>query len=460
MSGLSPTAPRALLISIGGSPNPVLYSIEQLKPEHVWFFCSPNSKHEAQKVWDEIRDPDTEIVRRRPEEAVEAEKILGRIRAHPGFKRTNHDLLVVERFEELGACYETLRTSIQGLLTKWQVKPEDVTVDYTGGTKTMSAALVMAGLECFENFSYIGGLQRDKDGLGVIIDGSQRALYQTNPWSNLAIRDVERARDLWNAAHFHAASQNLAHAALRVPQKHLFKTISDVAAGLASRHRLDFKEAANVLWKAAHSLRLLFDGKPDYDLIPFVEDAAGLCETCSKPRASRELLGELLDNTIRTATQHRFEDAAARLYRCMEMQLQIWLEEKTSGLFRNGKCDEYSDQGALEKRVPALAGCDSIRPHRYGGFKLGLTDIIKVLGHLGDERAAKALSDQADKASKLLNAASLRNEGILAHGTRAVKEEGFEQFKAVAAEFFGLDLTRERHPIPPLDPRWFHFHNS
>jgi len=53
----------------------------------------------------------------------------------------------VARFEELGPCYRALRAEIPGLLRKWRIEPGEVLVDYTCGTKTMSAALVLAGLE-------------------------------------------------------------------------------------------------------------------------------------------------------------------------------------------------------------------------------------------------------------------------------------------------------------------------
>jgi hypothetical protein len=49
----------------------------------------------------------------------------------------------------------------------------------------------------------------------------------------------------------------------------------------------------------------------------------------------------------------------------------------------------------------------------------------------------------------------MRNDGILAHGVRSVGKEGFGEFKRVAADFFGFELSQPRNPVPPLSPAWF-----
>jgi CRISPR-associated protein (TIGR02710 family) len=447
-------SPSALLISVGGSPNPVLYSIEQHHPDHIWFFCSTASSDEAVKVWQEISNPECEIVRRKPEEAIEAKHILARLRNRPGFRVPSYDLCIVERFEELGPCYEKIRTSIPELLKKWKVPPENVTCDYTGGTKTMSAALVLAAVEMFDHFSYIGGEQRDKGGVGITLDGKERVHYQQNPWSSLAIREVERARDLWAHCNFEAAADVLSKVAPRLPQPRLFEAFSTVARGLAARHRLDFRDASGLLGQAARSLPDLLDGVPDRGLISFVEAAAKQCGLClqSGLDSQHKLLEELLDNALRTAAQNRFEDAALRLYRCMEMQLQIWLAEKTSGFFKNGARKDFPAQWPQE-----LEALGYLTEHPRGGIKLGLEAVIEALCRLKDDRIARFAEDLDSPNPRLRNVASQRNQGILAHGTTAVGREGFERFKDVASEFFGFDLTRERHPIPPLDPCWLQF---
>lgn len=419
--------PRALLISVGGSPDPVIYSLNEHRPDHVWFLCSEQTLGDASKIY---RD----LILEFPEWNLVMETIK------------------VDRFEELGPCYQSLRREIPLLLSKHRIQPENVIVDYTGGTKTMSAALVLAAMDHFRSFSYIGGHQREKGGKGVTIAGKERVFFSSNPWAELAVREVERARDLWRAAHFDAAAEVLQIASKQHPQAFLFETIALVARALAERHRLDFASALKTLSEAEKRLPALFDGRNDTGLSHFVEKTKLLCAKCAKKDSSSSvLLDELLDNTLRTASQNRFEDAAARLYRCLEMQLQIWLFETSKGVFKSGRTSTPKEQ--LE---PIYQSCDRIRVHPgFGDIRLGMEDIIHLLHHLGDPRVEALMRDlQLGNNGRVRNAANTRNSGILAHGVEAIGKGGFEDFKSVAQTFFGFDLSRERNPIPELSPLW------
>ncbi len=427
-SGNAPTGPciSTTLVSVGGAPAPILRVLRLYRPAHVWYFCSPTSRPQA-------------------------DQIHASLEWHP-----DRDYIEVERFEELGPCYLALRKAIPELLKKWRVRPEEVLVDYTGGTKTMSAALILAAIEHFQHFSYVGGEQREKGGLGVVIDGKEKPLLQPNPWSQLAIREVERARDLWDACEFEAAARVLREVAGRVPAPLRFYAIAELAEGMAARHRLDFHEAISRLHGALGRLRLMFEGKPVSPL-PLIQATLKLCEACKDNTVTLALLRELLDNAMRTARQGRYEDAAARLYRAMEMQGQIWLAEATNGLFVNGRCDS-ENLGQLPEQLRTLPFC---RPDEDGKIKLGMEQVFRALAVLGHERARAIVADIDSKdasgktASRWRAATEKRNASILAHGVTPIGKDGFEQMKRIASEFLGFDLENEANPIPPLDPRWF-----
>ena len=36
-------------------------------------------------------------------------------------------------------------------------------------------------------FSYVGGNERTKDGLGIVVSGSEKVFHQTNPWDSLGL---------------------------------------------------------------------------------------------------------------------------------------------------------------------------------------------------------------------------------------------------------------------------------
>jgi CRISPR-associated protein (TIGR02710 family) len=327
-----------------------------------------------------------------------------------------------------------------------------VLVDYTGGTKTMSAALVLAAAELFKQFSYVGGEQREKGGLGIVLDGKERALYQGNPWTELAIREVERARDLWTGCQFEVAARVLRDVAPRVPLRHRFEALATLADAMAAHHRLDFPSAKGLFQQAIGRLRPIFEASPTASPLPLAEHALHICQACAAAAASSTLLRELLDNALRTAAQGRYEDAAARLYRAMEMQAQLWLTEATAGLFTNGRC-KPENTAQLPDALKALPFC---QPHARGEIKLSLEQSFLALAALGHERARAIAADIAlDKKSRFRAATEKRNASILAHGVLPIGTNGFDQMKQIATEFLGFDLTREAHPIPPLDPQWF-----
>ncbi len=248
--------PSAALISVGGSPAPLLHVLRLHRPPHVWYFCSAGSR-------------------------ANADAIQAALDWHPQAR-----FIEVEPFEELGPCYRELRRKIPEILSETKVRPAEVLVDYTGGTKTMSAALVLATTEWFDRFSYVGGEQRERGGLGITVDGKERVRYEGNPWSDLAIREIERARDLWAGCQFEAAERALRAVVSRVPHPLRFESVASVACAMAARHRLDFKEAVRVLGLVQKTLPSLFDGHNNQGFVDFTPECLQVCVACSKDQTS------------------------------------------------------------------------------------------------------------------------------------------------------------------------------
>lgn len=411
----------AAIVSVGGSPAPVLFILREKRPAHVWYFCSAGSRENADAIQQQLDwNPQSRFIE-------------------------------VVRFEELGPCYKELRRTIPEILAETRIRPEDVLVDYTGGTKTMSAALVLAAAEMFQQFSYVGGEQREKGGLGVTVDGRERLLYQDNPWGELAVREVERACDLWRGCQYEDAARILREVAGRVPKKIRFETIADLAGAMAARHRLDFRDATRGLGNVIGKLAALFDGRGTDSPVTWVEESIRLCHECSKDSVSDMFMKELLDNTLRTAGQGRYEDAAARLYRAMEMQAQIWLAQTTDNLFVNGRIKAGS-HGMLPE---VLKGSPYCQPDERGEIRLSMERSFHVLALLDHERAKVIVGDLVlMHKSRWRTATEKRNSSILAHGVAAIREEGFAMMKDIATEYLGFDLTKESYPVPALNPQW------
>lgn len=111
------------------------------------------------------------------------------------FKPRHHDWITTSNPELLSDSYAQLTKGLPELLEKWEIDPKEVCVDYTGGTKTMSVALALATIEESCCYSYVGGGERSKGGVGVVIDGSEKMHFIDNPWDEIA--QAEKGRPLY-----------------------------------------------------------------------------------------------------------------------------------------------------------------------------------------------------------------------------------------------------------------------
>ena len=104
---------KIMIMSLGGSPEPLTKSIEANRPEKIIFLASQDSVLLAGDIFKPLNfKPKTE------------------------FEITEDPNLMFECYKAARRCVDRVR--------KIDVPPEEVMVDYTGGTKVMTAALVLA----------------------------------------------------------------------------------------------------------------------------------------------------------------------------------------------------------------------------------------------------------------------------------------------------------------------------
>lgn len=131
--------------TVGGSPAPVIYSLQHHKPRKVMFFASKDS----------------------------FSAIASEIMPACSFIELQETHILTDE-QNLSLCIEEMQRAI----TLWvsQEKNSSIYGDFTGGTKVMSVALSL----CLQPFgfplSYIGGTRRHKNGLGQVQDGQEQVL--------------------------------------------------------------------------------------------------------------------------------------------------------------------------------------------------------------------------------------------------------------------------------------------
>ena len=213
---------KAMIVSVGGTPAPIIVSVNESKPEYICFFVSKETKRMME------------------------EDILSKL----DYKPRHHDWIEVEDAESLSECYSKLAKKISEIIEKWEIAPPEVCVDYTGGTKTMSVALALATIEKSCCYSYVGGDERSKGGVGIVIDGKERRRYIDNPWDSVALKEKREAGILFNKARYACSGDVLEKCIDKVSseQKPYYKALREMVRGYEQwdcfKHR-DAKERLN-----------------------------------------------------------------------------------------------------------------------------------------------------------------------------------------------------------------------
>jgi CRISPR-associated protein (Cas_Cas02710) len=133
--------PKILLVTIGGSFQPIVTAIRSLQPDRVIFIASDGEKGSKSQV---IGQGTPCEVRRGAEVIERLPNIPTQVGLGDRFQ-AERDLILVQNPDDLGECYSKIQAFIRNLQ---QESSHEIMADYTGGTKTLSAALVMASVDC------------------------------------------------------------------------------------------------------------------------------------------------------------------------------------------------------------------------------------------------------------------------------------------------------------------------
>jgi CRISPR-associated protein (TIGR02710 family) len=402
---------RAMLLSLGGSPEPVLYTLNQQQPEYILLFVSVQSVERLRDVVQGL-----------------------------SFRWRDIDRIVSPSAEVLGECYRALRDHLPGKLAQWGVAPEELLVDYTGGTKSMSAALVLATIEQASRYSYVGGVERDKGGVGIVLGGREFMYYIQNPWKEVAQEERKRIGLLFATARYEIARQEIQRTLAHVEEseQEFWQALAVLVEGYGDWDNFQPRSARNKLGRAFNFLKPYACGMRGQQpglaqLVLDVESHLEFLNRLTSPESRDEaFLLDLIANADRRATlEGKCEDAVARLYSCLERGAKFRLQRQFG----------VSTEDVRPQQIP-----DTIRTEfeqRYrdaheGNIRLPLFAGYRLLAALGDELGRRFMARQEE----ILRLLSLRNLSPLGHGENPVGQEGYERFRALLMELLEIDARQ------------------
>jgi CRISPR-associated protein (TIGR02710 family) len=397
-----------MLVSLGGSPEPVIYTLGRQQPEYILFFVSAESAGQIQV-----------IIRELPYQCRDFDRILS------------------PSAEILGDCYSAVRDHLPNKLAQWGLSPAELLVDYTGGTKSMSAAIVLATIEQAHRYSYVGGVERDKGGVGVVLDGRERMHYIQNPWKEVVQEERKRISLLFATARYETARQEIQDMLPHVEdgEREFWQAMATLVEGYGDWDNFNPKSARNRLGRAFSFLKPYARGARGHQpaMAQLVLDVEAHLEFLSRlispdGRDEAYILDLIANADRRTYIESKYEDAVARLYSGLERGAKFRLQRQYGVSTDDVKVDQMPE--VLREEF-----AQKYRDAGEGKIRLPLVAAYRLLDALDDELGQRFVARQ-DEILKLL---SLRNLSPLGHGENPVGREGYARFRALLVELLRID---------------------
>lgn len=291
-------------------------------------------------------------------------------------------------------------------------------VNPTSGTKPMTAAAILAGIEAgMVDVQYTVGQRVD----GVVATGTEQVL-SISAESLYELRAIRETLQLYRHNQW-AAGVLLLKPYQNNPAYPFSAALLQVGQAYSAWDRFEYKKAREIFENIHYPAPDRND--PDHAVV------AGFLEACRTQSAAglpqkrnvEYRMGDLLANLERRMKAGRYDDAVARCYRLTEMIMTERLRQEFGVDFE--RVDD-----AEQKILEALSGNHAkwIKSHRREGygdskdtFFWGVNDLVRLLQRMKDPPLA------IDKWSHLLKQ---RNGSLLAHGSTPVGREIATKFQA------------------------------
>lgn len=398
---------KAMIVSVGGTPAPIIKAICEYKPEFISFLASQDTFDLVTQIKEEL--------------------------SKNGLV-TKTKITLVDDVNDLVHCYEKAEEALERVFVRGY-KTEEVIVDYTGGTKNMSVAISLAAISHSFSFSYVGGMERTKEGIGIVVDNHEIVYKSINPWDFLAVEEKKNIALLYNQNQFKAA-RKLTDKLQEKSTKYrsMFKKLGYLIEGYHKWDLFRYSEARDIFKKAkldelmeVEDQSFVAFARESHSLLHFLERLAG-----SPRKPSHLLIGDLFANAERRNEEGKFDDAVLRLYRIVEMFAQERLLSKygvdVSDIKKNQIPDRLKEEFAKHKS------------QRDGKIKIPQTSAFKLLNELNDEVGHLFRKNE----QRFLDLQSARNYSYLAHGFDCLKEKAYNDLK-----YFISDLSiLENNDVP------------
>jgi hypothetical protein len=281
-----------------------------------------------------------------------------------------YDIKCLSSIDEIEIIYDECVTFIKELLIEG-FDEKNIVVDFTSGTKAMSAGLAVAAITMdIENFSYISGKRVG----GKVAKGTEKILSR-RIYKIISDNKLRIVRSLFNNYQFDACLDILHDLKKKFGEQEFREVLNEyenLCLAFSAWDRFNHKEANKRLTKVqnldidlANNFEFLTELISSKDMIYFIAD--------------------LLANAQRRGSEGKYDDAAARLYRTIELIAQYRLKSKYKVDCGNVELDKTPDisRGWLLKNR-----------NNEGIIQISLQHNYRLLREFNDELGMMFLEDE------------------------------------------------------------------
>lgn len=421
---LAPPKPIILIASVGGSPEPVASAISQVNPGFVMFVATDDTPGHPGSAG-----------------------LVPRVLELADRRDLPHEIIKTDT-DDPQQTFLQLRERVRRLRSQ---NAGRILFDYTGGTKSMTAALFLVAVAEGLEPQFMVGERPDTQ---KVKSGTERATLVPIRWL-VAERQELSLRRAWQSFGYRECASGI-----ETMLKELGEPVA--AARDAERRMRALGEVSRAfdLWDSFQHARckeLLKRAKTQRSLdklTPWIE----LAESCVRSEPARLL--DLVRNAERCAARGRYDDAVARLYRLVEWTAQWRLKAKHGIDSSNVNWSNFTDEelctAGLEDQK---ARSSTHRKPNLGGLERTLSALRAKEPNGPLAQWLSAVDPKTRKTGEhvlLRDLIPLRNKSILAHGEAPVTKRAWEQWSRLYklwCEYVLFPLLRDAGEPAELPPQ-------
>ena len=427
-----------LIVSVGTSYEPLVLSIQLFRPKHILILYTDVS-----------------------------ETVLNKIAVYCGLGASDfqkcrvHETNPIDIYREIKQAY-----------LRWG-RPEKLYIDFTGGTKSMSAAAAMAGAMIDVQMVYVGTEDYLVD-FRKPYPVSETLYFIDNPLTIFGDLEVEKAMVLFDRANFSGAKEKLAVLKEQIPDPNLRQQLNFLylLAGMYEHwDALEFPEAYEAARKLERELKrdsrihpvfILMDciGRVERQrlILESLKGIPGLLlekksfEILKDPKVIVPLMFTMYTNALLRAEQEKYDMATLLMYRLLEMIEQRRLagynlyvscmvyenivfmaeDQREMNSLPGEAKREWLKSAIFEVKKQLFPRTDS----RYLPEQISLLEGFILLSVLEDGILTAQRGSVLQRLRRIRSMVYLRNNSIFAHGLGPVPREDYQKFRAFVEELF------------------------